>query len=811
MKSKLFDYVKEKALDDNTKNINVYIQDKNEPAIINAFYQKNIRSLSPSELAKYFLTPLFNTQITHSEFYKLVLKKIDEYQKKDLKPAPYLMVHNTYESIAELVAQLELGYSPILINGHEYMNKTSREMHLADQDEIVKEKRIDDYYEHIPYIYDKLQKTMNDIQKSLIINDHKEGSIGILSSGSTGNPKIVFVPEEKIINNILSSKYANEKRSLYNTSSVSNVSGLVTNVFMPFVLDRAICHLSDSFSFDEALNCTDIYLPRNFIDSLPNNYENVYNRIKRIFILGGVNNLDIVRTVRDKINLGENTFVNVYGCTECGGLISEFEEKDFDELTINHFDVKDDYVIYGYRYPDGRVEGGSLYKDSKSLLHNIGDIKGLVRRDIKVIPCGRLSENKIKIDGINIGECIVDGYHTGDIGVVFNDKIYILGRKEALEKQQIAGVRDASISASAGYTCSTITNEYGNLCIVVKYNINDDKEDKTLYFRNLITKSKDIKDKIIKAHNLYDVVFLTDDKFIESPGLKKPITSSIEIYLDYCRKLNIILNDFDSYLSEHVNTVCEEKLGYIPKWTYTKEFILFDKNDINLEQIVDLFNDLHIVLVEEKDDHYYIYYDDRYFFDPKLSRKYSNEDLLKYKECIKNGTLFEQLVMDNDRYVSNLSYNVTNKIPRLSKSKVYFIEGILDNGDTILLPYGSIPIFDKIGIDEQLLSNPAQLAIKKIKEQYKNVDIKTQTLTCPCPLELSIKGNLGYLGFLGKYIVITKDGNIRYENSNIHPAFDASKFEEEINYLLSLIARNYNLNYNNGNNKLKIKKEKEVN
>ena len=89
MKSKLFDYVKEKALDDNTKNINVYIQDKNKPAIINAFYQKNIRSLSPSELAKYFLTPLFNTQITLSEFYKLVLTKIDEYQKKEMQKREY--------------------------------------------------------------------------------------------------------------------------------------------------------------------------------------------------------------------------------------------------------------------------------------------------------------------------------------------------------------------------------------------------------------------------------------------------------------------------------------------------------------------------------------------------------------------------------------------------------------------------------------------------------------------------------------------------------------------------------------------------
>lgn len=804
MKSKLFDYVKEKALDDKTKDIYVYNQAKNE-SIVDTMLKNNSRFLSPSQFTELIQLPLFSTKITYSKFYRLVSERIDEYKEKNLIPAPYLMVYNTYESIAELVAQLELGYSPILINGHEYMNKTFKEMHLDDQDEIVKEKRIDDYYEHIPYIYDKLQKTMNDIQKSLIINDHKEGSIGILSSGSTGNPKIIYVPEEKIVNNILSSKFSNEKRNIYNTSSVSNISGLVTNVFMPFVLDNTTCHLSDSFSFREALNCTDIYLPRNFIDSLPDNYSNVANKIKRIFILGGVNNMDIVRTVRNKINLGENVFVNVYGCTECGGLISEFEEKDFDQLTINHFDIKNDSVIYAYRYPDGKVEGGTLYKEGKSLLHDIGEVKGLVRKDIKVIPCGRLSENKIKIDGINIGECIVDGYHTGDIGVVFNDKIYILGRKEALEKQQIDGIRDASISASAGYTCSTITNEYGNLCVVVKYNINDDKEDNTLYFRNLITKSKEIKDRITRDHKLYDVVFLTDDKFVESSGLKKPITSSIEIYLDYCRKLNNILNDFDSYLSEHVNTVCEEKLGYIPKWTYTKEFIIFDKNEINLEQIVDLFNDLGVVLVEEKDDHYYIYYDDRYFFDPKLSRKYSDKDLLKYKECIKDGFLFEQLVMDNDRYVSNLRYKVTNLIPRLTEDKVYFIEGTLDNGDTILLPYSSIPVFEKIGADENSLSNPAQLAIKKIKEQYGNIDIKTQTLICPCPLELALRGNLGYLGLLGKYIVITKDGNIRYEKSGIHTAFDISKLEEQIDYFFSLIARTYNLNYNNGNNKLKIK------
>ena len=810
MASQLFKYVKEKALDDKTKNINVYDQSRNDLALISVFQNKSIIYSSLDEIKKMLEMPAFDTKITYSMFYKKVLEKIDYYQKQDIEEIPYLIVYNNYESIAEVIALLELGYSPILINAREIMRPAFEKMSLDNQNNLFREKKEkylrNGYLRYTPFINYKFEKTLKEIKSSTIINSPKEGSIGIFSSGSSGNHKIVFVPEEKIINNILNSKYANEKRVTYNTSSISNISGLVTNAFMPFVLNNTICHLSDNFSFDDALKCTDVYLPRNFIDNLPNNYLNVYHRIKRIFILGGVNNLDIVRTIRDKINLDENVFVNVYGCTECGGLISELEEKDFDQLIINHFDIKNDYVIYGYRYPDGKVEVGSLSKDGKSLLHNIGDVKGKKRREIKVIPCGRLSDNKIKIDGISIGECIVDGYHTGDIGVVFNDKIYILGRKNSLEKQQIAGIRDASISASIGYTCSTVTGKYGDLCIVVKYNVSDDSNDNTLYFRNLITKSKEIKDTIIREHNLYDVVFLTDDKFVESPGLKKPIISSIERYLGYCRTINNILDDYDKYLSEHVNTACEKKLGYIPKWSYTKEFIIFDKNDISLEQIVDLFNDLHIVLVEEKDDKYFIYYDDRFFFDPKLSRQYSNEDLLKYKECIKTESLFEQLVMDNDRYVINLSYKVNKKIPRLGKAKVFYIEGTLDNGDIILYPYSCNLFIDKVNLDEKAFSNPAKLAEKIVKDKFGDITIKHQTLSCPYPIELGYGLNLGYFGSVGKAIVINQDGNIKYEKTSVFPMTSDDKIEELIDYYLSLIARKYIMTYNNDNEKKIIKK-----
>ncbi len=805
MASLLFKYLKDKATDDRTKYTRVYEPNNNVPIFTNALQVNPHNYDSINSLNNFLKRIPFDKSITYFALYKKVLNKIEEFRNKEMDKTPYLLVYNDTNSIAELVALLYLGYSPILIDAFDLVAPASIEVSLNAQNKLIKEKKIENYYKFIRLSQDKLEKTINDIENSTIINNPKEGSIGIFSSGSSGNPKIIFVPEEKIINNILNSKYASEKRVIYNTSSISNISGLVTNVFMPFVLDNTMSHLSNTFSFRDAIECTDIYLPRNFIDSLPNNYGNVSNKIKRIFILGGVNNMDIVRTVRNKINLGENTFVNVYGCTECGGLISEFEEKDFDELTINHFDVKDDYVIYGYRYPDGRVEGGSLYKDSKSLLHNIGDVKGLVRRDIKVIPCGRLSENRIKIDGINIGECIVDGYHTGDIGVVFNDKIYILGRKEALEKQQIAGVRDASISASAGYTCSTITNEYGNLCIVVKYNINDDKEDKTLYFRNLITKSKEIKDKIIKAHNLYDVVFLTDDKFVESSGLKKPIISSIEKYLNECRELNIRLNSFDNYLYNYVNDVCKKRLGYNPKWTYTKEFIIFDKNDINLEQIVDLFNDLHVVLVEEKDDHYYIYYDDSYLLDPKLGRKYSDEDLLKYKECIKDGLLFEQLIIDNDKYVSKLTYKVNDRLTRLVNARIYYLEGINENGDVIIYPYTYNLVLKDLDIPKTPSSEMIEEAKNLLKSKYGNITFTNQVMICPFPLDL------GYWVSGGKVIIFTKDGSVRYEKTKPIHAHSSDVLNNVIDYFLSLVARTYNLNYNNGNNKLKVKKENEVN
>ena len=58
--------------------------------------------------------------------------------------------------------------------------------------------------------------------------------------------------------------------------------------------------------------------------------------------------------------------------------------------------------------------------------------------------------------------------------------------------------------------------------------------------------------------------------------------------------------------------------------------------------------------------------------------------------------------MDNDRYIINLSYKVTNQIPRLGKAQVYFIEGTLDNGDTILLPYSCNPLFGKTNVDEKI-------------------------------------------------------------------------------------------------------------
>ena len=89
--------------------------------------------------------------------------------------------------------------------------------------------------------------------------------------------------------------------------------------------------------------------PRNYQEAIKHNgrFEG-QNNIKRIFFFGEQNSKDMFRDIRKKILLGDNVFINVYGSTECGGLVSEIEEKDIDTLYVYHYDYDNDTIVYSY-------------------------------------------------------------------------------------------------------------------------------------------------------------------------------------------------------------------------------------------------------------------------------------------------------------------------------------------------------------------------------------------------------------------------------------------------------------------------------
>lgn len=792
MKSKLFDYLKDKASNEKTKDKMAFNQRYDDNTMIGLFRIKTFDKMTLQDGLNYQFR---NGEISFENLYKLVQEKINIYNDKQLDKTPYLMVFNDTNSIANVIALLSLGYSPILIDGFEYaVNWPNSNDFIIDQQNYFTKNNIISDYTTVPLNMKKFNNTFENIKKSTIVYEPIEGSIGIFSSGSEGNPKIVFVDENKIINNVLKSKFNNRHRSVYNTTSIGNISGLTTNVFMPLVLDDCDASLTSRFNFKSAVKCTDIYVPRNYQELLPKEKITEKVKIKKMFIFGGINNLDLVNAIRNKIELGENVFVSVYGCTECGGLVSEMEEKDFDELSLHKMSIEGDSILYTFIYPDHKSESGIIHEGvRRDLIRE--DVVGMYgergRNGRKTIPCGLLSEGNLKISGKTIGEVIIGDYHTGDVGVVFHDKVYIIGRKNQLEKNQKVGGYDTNLSADVGLTCTTFTNEFNQICVAVKYTLRDNNIDGTMFFRRLIGLKSEIGNKIIPKYDVEEIIFLIDDQFTVSDGLKKPLVSSIKKYLDEGRNLNKRLMSFEDTLRNHICDVCNDKLGFIPKFRLTYNNIIFKKEDISLKEIAQLLNDLSIVLIDETEDEYYIYYDDRYYFDSSKGKKYTIDEEIKYEKYAESNLLIEQLALDNKEYAKNLSYKIDETLKDFKEYIVYYKEGHDRYGHIILIPYFYTSYLNDYETVSKCRRTGIDLVEKITEKKYPNIYFTDFCMRIPSPA-------FDELGFLTKVIYITDDGYAYFEK--IEDAYDT----DEVNYFCSVIARMYNKPYNNYN-KYKIK------
>ena len=584
-----------------------------------------------------------------------------------------LYVVNSVESIAGIIATLEAGLTPILVDGKEFQRQIRTKMKRPA-------KNIPELLRSINVVEDVVDIQDDVTENRTITGTPGIGKIGLLSSGSTSDSKLIFVSEEDIVNNALRDSQDNRYRVIYNTTPLCWISSLYSNVFLPIVSDSCTAKIYDSFDMNEAYTCTDVYLPRNYQDVLTTYIEPQQHKLKNIYVLGETNNMDTIKYIKSKLKTSGVSIINAYGSTECGGLVSKYEIKDSDAITIYYYDIENDLVIYSY-------DNIHFFKKDKNILSEltsdeINNLDDSLR--FEALPCGT-TDDIVKVENINIGEGIVNNYPTGDVFMKVDGKLYILGRKTDLVNHTSLPYLDNIITTLIDRRCATFVKD-GEIYLAVKLNKLYGGRDRS--FRKIIKKAKEINEIIKNKYPVIkEVIYLQDKEYPLSEGLKKVKRREL---INSLNNYDIIRNNIYNYeaiLKNNINEACTNKLGFIPNYTLDSDYnIIIPFDQISEEQIIDLLNPLHIMNINKKDDEkaYYLYYDDNYFFEEKKFNDYKKSYLEQYKELVKYQLFINKLKLD--RHGFDYSLGLPHDITAINTYGIsaYAVVGVDENGDTLL-------------------------------------------------------------------------------------------------------------------------------
>ena len=188
------------------------------------------------------------------------------------------------------------------------------------------------------------------------------------------------------------------------------------------------------------------------------------SNLKHIYLAGGTNTQDIIDFIRAKIpSIKPGAFVNLYGATEAGGVISTCTE---DKLRICYINAQN--------YAQGEI----IYTFDKTNFYKImnGSSKPIkVKRTfsefdfIEYIPVSERVQDNINVDSnLNITFKDCDGKYisAGDLGIYIDNQLYVLGRKSLLinlnGKSYFLDALERYFSKKIGTKVYCILNERGN-------------------------------------------------------------------------------------------------------------------------------------------------------------------------------------------------------------------------------------------------------------------------------------------------------------------------------------------------------------
>ncbi len=181
----------------------------------------------------------------------------------------YIVVDNSINSIATIIALLECGAIPVIIDAKNVYLLKEESLPYIEYGDLAKGAEMQDK------IVQNYLNLIQDYDKKLDGENEPGSKLIICSSGSEGlSPHFNLIKEEDLIK--LPIQYGEKDGVFYSYISCANISGLLTNIVNPIVHNNKIL-------LDQNFNLESIYFAGNMNKFLKKNFENKYIE-KRYFL-----------------------------------------------------------------------------------------------------------------------------------------------------------------------------------------------------------------------------------------------------------------------------------------------------------------------------------------------------------------------------------------------------------------------------------------------------------------------------------------------------------------------------------------------
>ncbi len=340
------------------------------------------------------------------------------------------------------------------------------------------------------------------------------------TSGSTAIPKCVKINIDKMFSNILFDNNlwkVNKNSKFLNWLPISHIYGLTSIVFIPLYFGATSylmkphdyydnCYLwIESISKYRITHTSIINFALNQLSLIDNIDDNIdLSSLQNLSIGGESVKLNSVRTFYNKYkkyNLKFNVFSPSYGMSENSGLVSEYKSDFGQPLSIK---VDRKLLIEGKMKEDkdgieivnlGQIDKSNVLISSKNgdYYNNDDEIGEVVLND-KSLCSGYLNNNQE----------FPKYFHTGDLGFIHNDCLYLCGRIK-----DVIVIRGKNFASSL--ICDTISNTLSKSNVGINTFITLPDNDDSIYFVQEVLKPLNTQalkleiQEVIKSYTKYDI------------------------------------------------------------------------------------------------------------------------------------------------------------------------------------------------------------------------------------------------------------------------------------------------------------------